>query len=351
MNKFVKFSINLVVFVVLALVLVSVTSFLSWMYISSPVSSGENETVEKIEVPQGMSTKDVAHILKEKKLVRSEDAFYISVRFSIFDPSDPFVLKSGTYTLKNTMSLEEIYNALQEGCQEYTKVSIPEGLTMTKTARLLEQKKVCSCDEFIKACRDQALLEKHKIPAESFEGYLFPDTYFFMPGMKAEDVLERLLDNFHEKIAGIPDLASLDGEKLHDAVKLASIVEREYRAREEAPLIASVFVNRIRNNIGLYSCATIEYIITEIQGKPHPERITYKDLELDSPYNTYKWAGLPYGPISNPGLVALEAVAAPPETDYFFFVLTDRKKGTHTFSKNFDQHKAADNAANYKSKR
>ena len=120
---------------------------------------------------------------------------------------------------------------------------------------------------------------------------------------------------------------------------MASIVEKEYKVKEEAPLIASVFKNRIRHNIGLYSCATIVYIITEIQGKPHPNRILTKDTKIDNPYNTYKWAGLTPGPISNPGLTALDAVINTPKTSYFFFQVKDEKKGTHVFTETFEEHK------------
>jgi UPF0755 protein len=163
--------------------------------------------------------------------------------------------------------------------------------------------------------------------------------------MEADEVLEIFVKNFFEKIRGIKNLNGKTGGELHEKVILASVVEREYRARDEAPLIASVFSNRLEHGIGLYSCATIEYIITEIQGKPHPEKITYDDLKIDSPYNTYKWAGLPYGPISNPGAVALDAASNPAKTGYYYFVLTDSAEGRHTFSENFDQHKAAENTS------
>ena len=126
--------------------------------------------------------------------------------------------------------------------------------------------------------------------------------------------------------------------ELHSDVVLASIVEREYRIDSEAPLIASVFRNRLKHNIGLYSCATIEYILTEIQGKPHPDVITYADLAIDSPYNTYKWAGLTPGPISNPGVVALDAAINSAKTDYYFFRLVDANAGRHVFPKDFSTH-------------
>ena len=147
-----------------------------------------------------------------------------------------------------------------------------------------------------------------------------------------------MITNEYKKIAGIDGLANLSSQELFDVVRLASIVEREYQVASEAPLIASVFKNRLDRNIGLYSCATIEYIITEIQGKPHPEIITNKDLKIENPYNTYMWRGLPPGPISNPGLVALTAVAHPAQTDYFYFRLIDPQTGTHHFSKDFEEH-------------
>ena len=124
---------------------------------------------------------------------------------------------------------------------------------------------------------------------------------------------------------------------------LASIVEREYRVEEEAPLIASVFTNRLRLGIGLESCATLAYIITEIQHKPHPEYITLEDKGIDSPYNTYKWAGLPPGPIANPGRVALDAAFHPARTDYLYFVLRDPEEGKHYFSRDLDAHNKAKN--------
>ncbi len=125
---------------------------------------------------------------------------------------------------------------------------------------------------------------------------------------------------------------------MNQAVRLASIIEREYKVPDEAPLIASVFKNRLRRGIGLYSCATVEYIITEIQGRPHPKKITYDDLAIDSPYNTYKWAGLPPSPISNPGLTALNAAVNTPKTSYYYFQVNDPKKGTHVFTSTFEEH-------------
>jgi len=121
-------------------------------------------------------------------------------------------------------------------------------------------------------------------------------------------------------------------------VTLASIIEREYRSADEAPLIASVFTNRIKKGIGLYSCATVEYVITEVLGRPHPDIITYDDLKIQSPYNTYLNAGLPPAPICNPGLVALKAAAEPAQSDFYYFQLMDEAAGRHVFTKTLSEH-------------
>jgi UPF0755 protein len=122
---------------------------------------------------------------------------------------------------------------------------------------------------------------------------------------------------------------------------MASIIEREYRVREEAPLIASVFYNRLQFGAGLSSCATIGYIITEVRGEPHPDFLTYKDLEIESPYNTYKYAGLPPGAICNPGKTALDAAFNPENTDYWYFVLKNPETGEHYFSEDLNEHNKA----------
>lgn len=334
-------------FAVIAILIVLSISIFS--YLIAPVSKEENALTEKIRVPNGTSISTVAQELKDKNLIKSSNALYFAARFNLFNKNSNFVLKSGVYTIKSSMSLKEIYNLLQSGEQEYISVAIPEGLTITKIANLLEENDVCSKSDFIDACHNQNLLQEYNLSAKSFEGYLFPDTYFFTPNMDAKDVLNLMIKNFYEKLSEIPNSSNLTADELYQKVILASIIEREYRIPEEAVLISSVFTNRMKYNIGLYSCATIEYIITEIQGRPHPKKITYDDLKINSPYNTYKYAGLPPSPISNPGKISLNAAINPAKTSYYYFVLTDEKTGKHTFSDSFDEHIAAENL-NYVSK-
>ncbi len=349
-KKKVPLAVTILLWLIAVCAIGAVCAFALWTHFTSPVSSAENAVEYKLRVPDGSSVRQVSRELENQGIIRSADVLYLAARFSLFEPSRKFSLKSGVYTLDSSMPLSTVYSLLQSGNQEYLTVSIPEGLTITKIAALLEEANVCNAQSFIDAAHNPSLIAEYSIPAESFEGYLFPDTYFFTPQMEGSAVVRRLADTFFKRVQALETDSQLSADQLHQIVTLASIVEREYRIASEAPLIASVFTNRLRNNIGLYSCATIEYIITEIEGLPHPDRITYADLAIDSPYNTYKWAGLPPGPISNPGMTALNAASHPADTSYYYFVLTDPATGSHTFTSTFDAHIAAENSTSYVSK-
>ncbi|MBP3710550.1 MAG: endolytic transglycosylase MltG [Treponema sp.] len=340
-----KKSTALVVFGAFLLALFSVlaASCIVFIFNTRPASSVANETTERIAVPHGMTVHALAFELEAKKMIRSKEAFYLAARYKLLGKiagCPQLTLASGVYQVKSSMRIGEIFELVSTGKQEYLRVSFPEGLTISKIAVRLESAGVCAADDFKAAAKSNALIEKYAIASETLEGYLFPDTYFFTPAMSAESVAEIMVQNFFAHIQRIPSLAGLDisSDEFKTMLVLASIVEREYRVAEEAPLIASVFKNRMRQNMGLYSCATIEYIITEIQGKPHPEVITYDDLKIDNPYNTYKWAALPPTPISNPGMTALAAAADTPTTNYYYFRLTDSTAGKHSFSENFNEH-------------
>jgi len=331
--------------IVLLLLAAGIAGFCYVKKLAEPVVSGEYSVKERIEIPFGVSVNSVSHILKEKGLIKSDKLFYYCARYPqikkiLFKNNADFnfTLKSGIYYIQNNMNICEIQELLSSGQQEFIKVSIPEGYTITKIAEILEEKGICKKSDFVTVCKTLPICEKYNIPGENCEGYLFPDTYFLTANMPALDVASLMIDNFFEKIKTVPGLSDKNPEDLYYTVRLASIVEREYRIEEEAPLIASVFKNRLKYNIGLYSCATIVYIITEIEGKPHPDRIFISDTKIDNPYNTYLWAGLPPGAISNPGLVALNASTNTPKTDYYYFQVADVDAGRHVFSKSFEDH-------------
>jgi len=324
-------------FIICSILIVAVTGAAATGYVllCIPASQAENLQEQLFTVERGASVRAVAAQLKKAGLVRSEYAAYLYFRFSGGKP-----IRAGAYKLSAAMPVRTLYAYLQDGKQEYIKVTLPEGLTLSKTAAVLEKYNIVGAADFAEAAANKALLAAYGITGTTAEGFLFPDTYFFGYDETAERVLKKLLDTFFEKTAAIPHFPH-DPEERYQTVILASIIEREYRVPEEAAKIAGVFRNRMDIGMGLQSCATVEYIMTEIQGKPHPERLLNKDLEIDNPYNTYKWRGLPPGPIANPGLTALSAACNYEKSDYFYFRLEDTEKGTHVFTKTLEEHARA----------
>jgi len=251
-------------------------------------------------------------------------------------------IKAGYYRVPVGASTIAVHRLLTVGSQKLAKVTIPEGWTARKIANHLEALGICPAADFLAAIRSPVLLEKFGVPGPTLEGHLFPDTYFVPQPFTGSAMAELMARTFYDTVSSIePEWKTLKGSDFRDAVIMASIVEREYRADDEAPLIASVFYNRLKRNVGLESCATLEYIITEIQNKAHPEYITLDDEKINSPYNTDKWAGLPPGPISNPGKIALEAAFHPAKTSYMYFVLKDAQAGRHFFSRDLSEHNQA----------
>ncbi|MBN1837486.1 MAG: endolytic transglycosylase MltG [Spirochaetales bacterium] len=323
-----------VVVLLVALILLGLGVGGAAYYLNSP-SSGIPEEGGVFRITQGESLSAVASRLEAAHLIRSGLFLRIVSRLSGSETS----IKSGYYRIMPQDTTVDVHSLLVTGYQEQLKLTIPEGWTLKRIARYLEDKQIAGQQEFLDAAASPALLEQFGVPAENLEGYLFPDTYYFPEGYPAYGIVEEMVGTFFRRLGEIaPEALELDRRELHERVIMASIVEREYRRREEAPLIASVFYNRLRFNIGLESCATLGYIITDIEGRPHPEYLTIEDKKIDSPYNTYKWAGLPPGPISNPGLVALEAALHPPKTEFYYFVLKDPATGEHYFSEDLGEH-------------
>ena len=230
---------------------------------------------------------------------------------------------------------------LVDASRHLSRVTIPEGWTINRIAAYLERIGVAGAAEFTAAARSPRLMRELGIAADTAEGYLFPDTYYFPPDYGAAAAVRHMVDNFFARLEEIDPSGGTDAARLHATVTLASIVEREYRLASEAPIIASVFYNRLRGKARLESCATIQYIITELHGKEHPERILHADLDIDSDFNTYRRRGLPPAPIANPGLTALRAALYPAETDYWYFVVRDPATGAHQFSTDLSAHSEA----------
>jgi UPF0755 protein len=286
-----------------------------------------------VEVRKGESAQSVGMRLERAGLIKSGFFWNLICRFN------KGLIKTGTYRIEVPASQAAIHRILVLGRQILYKVTIPEGVTLKKTASILEEAGICSARDFLESAKDQSLMSRYGIPNATMEGYLFPDTYLFPSEYPAQRVIISMADTFFSKVKKIaPSYSSMSQKDLNDKVILASIIEREYRIADEAPLMAGVFYNRLNIGMAIQSCATIEYIITEIQDKPHPSVLYNRDLEIRSPYNTYLVPGLPPGPISAPGEIALNAAFYPEKSGFFYFRLEDPKSGRHYFSATLDEH-------------
>jgi UPF0755 protein len=291
------------------------------------------ESYALVEVRSGESAASVGKRLEEAGLIRNRYFWNLLYRL------DKEYVKAGMYKFNIPASQLEIRSILVSGRQTLVRVTIPEGVTLKKTALILEDAGICAAADFLAAASDQAVLDFYHIPGKTMEGYLYPDTYFFSLSYPALQVVGTMADTFFQRIAGITEEAEkLSPRELNERIILASVVEREYRVTGEASRMAGVFYNRLRIGMPLQSCATVEYVITEIQGRPHPDVLYNRDLEIQDPYNTYIRAGLPPGPISAPSWTALDAAFHPTPSDYLYFRLVDPSQGRHYFSRTLDDH-------------
>ncbi len=289
---------------------------------------------KRFQIPEGEVLSVTAERLAAQRLIRDSHLFRWIYQLRKGDGSFP----SGTFEVPGGLSAWDAAGFFRSARPLDVRVTVAEGLTSTKIARLLEDAGVVKAKDFLDVVSHPQKLGALGQGLTTLEGRLFPDTYRFPVDSRAEDIAAIFVSTFQTRTAAWSRLSSEDFQK---ALVLASIVEREYRVTDEAPLIASVFLNRLEKRIALGSCATIEYILTEIQGRPHPHRIFFVHTQIPSPYNTYLNRGLPPGPIANPGFTALKAAFEPAKTNYLYFVVADPAKGTHTFSASWSQHEAA----------
>lgn len=319
----------LAVFLVL---LLSTGSWIMWALRGVPPEGGE-EARTKVVLPEGASASQIATILQEKGLIHSSIIFHGLVRLSGKDSS----LKAGEYEFSQGESVADILDAISSGRVVTIRVTIPEGLTAVEIAGVFEERGLADKEELIAVMNHPSEDLREDFPflhyGVSLEGYLFPDTYEFAKGVSAARIVRSMLRRFQQTAQAA--LEEHPSRPLHlsdrEALILASIVEREAKLATERPIIAGVFLNRLERGIMLGSCATVQYVLPA-----QKEHLLDKDLEVDSPYNTYKNGGLPPGPICNPGLASIEAVLDPELGDYLYFV--SARDGSHVFSKTYAEH-------------
>lgn len=278
---------------------------------------GENVTVT---IPEGSSASQVAAQLREERVIRSSVWFKVVLKLTGTGKK----IKPGEYTLRKNMSAEEaLWRLVRSGGKNYIKVVIPEGWRAEQIADRMEANGITGKDSFLKIVLSRKL-----------EGYLFPATYHLERAMDASKVISMMQGEFERQIT--PLLKSSPGTFLREReiLTIASIVEREAVVLTEKPLIAAVYLNRIKKRMPLEADPTVQYALGYWK-----KGLTLKDLKIKSPYNTYGNSGLPPGPICNPGYESVRAVLNPADVDALYFV-ADRK-GQHVFNSSFEEHKKA----------
>ena len=299
---------------------------------------GGNEDAIYIDIAEGTDLKEISVLLKEEDIISSETVFYLYAK----DRSTDF--KAGLHEFNTAMSYEEICDSLCEISHKATvKVVVPEGYELRLIAQACEKAGLCTAEEFIDAAENgeynyDFLKDKNGV-AYKLEGFLFPATYEFEQGVSAHEIIDKMLytfDSFYtdEFSARAKELGMTD----YEVVTLASVVEREAASAEEHKKVAGVFYNRIDIGMKLESCATVQYVLKERKAV-----LSNADTKIDSPYNTYKYSGMPVGPIASPSLSAIEAVLYPESHGYYYFVAKADGTG-HVFSKTLEEHNKATNA-------
>lgn len=320
------------IFILLFVIVIAGINFTSSF--ASPKETGEvNITIEN-----GSSLTQIANVLEENKIIKSASSFKIYCK--LFSDSSKF--KAGQYSIVRPIELKEITELLSKGQNQANgvKVTIPEGYVITQVATLMENKKLGNKDEFLELAKsgefDYEFLKFDSAPSIKYklEGFMYPDTYFFNEDATSEEIIKILLDTFESKVwSKLKTAADQNGLDYNELLTLASIVEKEAVKDDERSKIAGVFFNRIEIDMSLQSCATVQYALNR---EKFSTTVTFEETRLESPYNTYKYPGLPPGPICNPGIKSIEAVIKPDNNKYLFFVA--KGDGSHYFSLTYDEH-------------
>ncbi len=303
--------------------------FWFFLYIHQPVNI--TSSVATVRIPLGARFFKVVDKLEKAGLVHNKPFFYILV----LTKGAAGHLRAGEYEFSRNMTPLAIVNKLLRGDIKICKVTIPEDLNLKEIAARLADLRLVDEKRFLALTTDSIFLRSLDIDGNSAEGFLYPDTYFFDPSTSPEQIIRRMVNQFHKVVS--PEISSKArqmGMTMNELVTLASLIGKETGYSEEKPLIAAVFYNRLRKGMRLQSDPTAVYHMAPFEGK-----ITHRHLLLHSPYNTYRIDGLPPGPIANPGKDSLEAAVNPAKVDYLYFV--SNSNGSHQFSTTLKEHNQA----------
>lgn len=342
-----KTSKIITVVIVSVVVLLLFIAGISYFYVKSELDakSPNNHKKVTVEIPKGVSSKQIANLLEKKKIINSARVFSFYVKFNNNN------LKAGNYSLSASMSVDQIVKKIQSGkTVPPEKLVIPEGYTITQIAsKITVFEPKLSKKEVLSAMDDKAFIKEmiakypnllskkilHKSIIHPLEGYLYPATYEFKAEHPtAKQIIEEMINATSIKVASYSAELKKQKKSVHEFLTMSSIIEKEAAQDTDRAKIASVFYNRIKAGMPLQTDPTVLYAL----GK-HKTKTYYKDLKVKSPYNTYTNKGLPPGPISNSGVSSMEAALHPAKTDYLYF-LANTKTHKVYFSKTLSEHNA-----------
>jgi UPF0755 protein len=307
-------------------ILVFYTIILSWR-----ITCNNNDEI--VIIPKGASVSYTVNIIQKAGCMTSRDAHIFKLAMSATFRNGKLI--PGRYTFKGISSIGEMVNLVTTSSKERIKVTLLEGWTIEEIADELNRKLKIDTFKFISLCKDFNFVHSLNIDAPSIEGFLFPDTYLFLSSYTEEQIIKVMVNQFFYQYENrIKPIKGHTSMSMREIITMASIIQGEAMYNDEMPIISSVYHNRIKRKMLLQADPTIQYIIP---GKNR--RLYNKDLRVDSPYNTYKYKGLPPGPINNPGLDAMIAAVSPNKTSYLYFVADG--EGRHIFTRNNVEHNEA----------
>ncbi len=309
--------------------LIAVSSGIYWRYSQINARAPEHYSGEvEFKITPGMTTNQIINQLHKEELINDIKSFRWAARILGADTR----LQPGIFSLPRGLTNGEIIDILLKPGINTKNVTIPEGLTCWQIAGILQKEFGIDSTELVALCENREFAKELGIEADRLEGYLFPSTYNFYSNSTASQLIRRMVEQFKEEFSEeILNLTKVVGFSVHEAVTMASIIQGEVMVWEEAETISSVYHNRLRIRMHLGADPTIQYVIPG-----PPRRLLNKDIEIDSPYNTYRNYGLPPGPINNPGRRAINAAVNPAETDFLYFVA--KGDGSHSFNKTSEGH-------------
>jgi UPF0755 protein len=292
---------------------------------------GYTESERFVTISPGLGVSAIGRRLLDAGIVSDRVTYRLAVRLRRAERS----LKAGEYRFSKAESALDVVARLARGDVYLVPITFPEGLTIAAMADLFAQRGLGTREAFRAAARNIGLVRAFDARASDLEGYLFPDTYRLPRQTTAGDLVAQMVARFEEVFGpGQRERAKAAGWTVREAVTIASLVEKETARAEERPIVAAVYANRVRRNMGMQADPTVIYALA--RAGRYTGNLTRADLRFDSPYNTYRYAGLPPGPIASPGRASLEAVLAPAEVPYLYFV--SRNDGSHVFATTLAEH-------------